>query len=287
MRRFVHIYAATIAVLWLISPLRGQAREVELSVASQVNGLEIVRLDNLPYAPDDKGDRASCSNLIIHAASPAGKDVESQGWAVTGETPLGTFEAVSFVGTFEAGTSGTCVLSNGNVGIFYGKKLVAIIYTNRESSMSIGKVIPFGPESVRIMDGDFLEATIADLRRVGSIGLIITPPAPEETTCNGSATIPYIERLPINIAREMLFERGWKPRDLTSSGPRAAGQAQDIASRGIVEVEDCSGTGLAFCSYLYQGAAAELSVTTAGEIGENGSLPWVSGYEARCRPVKP
>ncbi|GAB1362101.1 hypothetical protein MASR1M32_13370 [Rhodobacter sp.] len=57
--------------------------------------------------------------------------------------------------------------------------------------------------------------------------------------------------------------------------------AADIAARGVTEVEDCSGTGFGFCSYLYVGPAGGLSVITAGEIWDGG-LPTVTGYAMTC-----
>lgn len=286
MGKSVRAWAATTSVFWLVSSAAGQAQDLGLRVASQVDGLEVVRLDRLPNAPKDNGDRNFCSNLIIDAASAAGRDVEKQGWAVTGEVPLGEFQAVSFVGKFEAGTSGTCALSDGNVGIFHGRQLVAIAYAGKNSSISIGKVISFGTNGVRIFNGELLEMTVADMRLAGTSGLVVTPPALQEKVCDGSATVPFIERLPIDIARDMLAENGWNPVDLTNANTRSAGQAQSIAKLGIVEVEDCSGTGFGYCRYDYRNTAGDLSVTTAGEVISNGTLPWVVGYGVNCSPTK-
>ena len=49
------------------------------------------------------------------------------------------------------------------------------------------------------------------------------------------------------------------------------------------EVDDCSGTGFAFCAFRYSGSAGDLTVITAGEIGEDGSLPTVVRYAVDCR----
>jgi hypothetical protein len=51
----------------------------------------------------------------------------------------------------------------------------------------------------------------------------------------------------------------------------------------VTEVEDCSGTGFAFCGFRYTGPAGDLSVVTVGEGDENGGLPLVARYSVDCK----
>jgi hypothetical protein len=83
----------------------------------------------------------------------------------------------------------------------------------------------------------------------------------------------------------MLAESGWKPADMSAAGTRSLGMAEDIAKHGIVEVEDCSGTGFGFCLYQYEGPAGSLVVTTAGQIEADGTMPTVVSYSVACSPA--
>lgn len=285
MKRKLCTYAF-VALTTASVPCSSHASDADLKIASQRSGLDFVKLNTLPRSPKDNGDRNLCSNHIVKAGTPGGLQVEKQGWAVTSEVPLGPYEAVSFAGTFEAGTSGTCQILDGNVGIFLSDRLVALIYAARKSNLSIGAIIPFGGKGVRIVDGDLLQSTVADIRTVGETGLIVTPPALEEKVCDGVSAVPYIEALPIDIARSMLAERGWIAVDQSGAGTRSSGEAEEIAKRGIVEVQDCSGTGFGFCGYIYKGAAGDLFVTTFGEVAADGSMPHVAGYRIDCAAPK-
>ena len=64
--------------------------------ASSIGGIHISALSRLPPAPASAAQReGNCHNVGIEPISPAGKFVEKQGWAVTGEARLGTFDAIS------------------------------------------------------------------------------------------------------------------------------------------------------------------------------------------------
>ena len=253
-----------------------------VTTASQVRGITIVALSALPKAPAYTGDRALCDHLLRPAETDAGRAVAALGWGVTGEGPLGPYQAVSFVGGYTAGTSGTCELTNGNVGIFAGDKLVALAYAPEGSPLSLGSIAVFGAGGLRIWDGDVLPTPVADMRVIGGTGVAVTPMATDEPVCGGAARVPFIYGLPIGMGRDLLAEAGWQPADQTASGSQSPGQAQDLAAAGLDEVEDCSGTGFAFCRFDYAGPTGALSVTTAGEMTEDGDLPFVVGYGATC-----
>ncbi|NKX15665.1 hypothetical protein HGG75_03180 [Ochrobactrum pseudogrignonense] len=82
---------------------------------SQVSGVDIVRLVELPKAPKKSGDAASCDNQDTKTTSSEARAVEERGWTVTGEAKLGALQAVSFVADMEQGTSGSCLLKEGNL----------------------------------------------------------------------------------------------------------------------------------------------------------------------------
>jgi hypothetical protein len=253
----------------------------DLSLKSQTPGLDLVPLTTLPAAPKSQGDIAFCAHLFVETtATPGGQDAAAKGWQVTAELPFGDLTAVSFIGSATQATSGTCELTDGNVGLYSGSQLVALLYSSHPEELMIGRIRPFG-DGLRILSGDVLPGTTADLVRAGD-QIAVTDPAKEEPVCNGTATVPGIEGLPIDEARNRLISAGWQP---VPGDPAQQGfsQAKDIAAAGVPEVEDCSGTGFAFCAYRYTGAAGGLSVITAGEGGESGGLPLVSSYGVDCK----
>ena len=100
--------------------------------------------------------------------------------------------------------------------------------------------------------------------------------ASEDTVCQGRAKVPNVYGMPIDKARKALAAKGWNPVRAKASGdPRQAA----LFKRGVIETDDCSGTGLAYCSYSYASATGKLSLTTMGED----DLPSVADYSVKCR----
>lgn len=255
----------------------------EIAVSSQSYGFALVPLDTLPAAPADTGETAFCDHLFLTTPeTAAGQDAQAKGWHVTAELPFGDLTAVSFIGSALPATSGTCELIDGNVGFYSGDQLVALLYGTLPDEAMIGRIRPFGDTGLRVLSGDVLPYTMADLTQDGA-SITVTDPADNEPVCNGTATIPQIEGLPIDKARTLLQQSGWTPVP-GDPAQHAFSQAAEIAAAGVPEVEDCSGTGFAFCAYRYTGPAGDLSVITAGEGGESGGLPLVARYSVDCQP---
>ncbi len=271
MTRLVLAFAASLA-----SPALA-----DLTLRTETPGLALVSQSVLPAAPDDQGDIDLCAHLFAETlTTPGGQDADAKGWRVTAELPFGDFTAVSFIGHATQATSGTCELRGGNVGLYSGGQMVALIYSTHAQDLMIGRIRPFG-DGLRILSGDVLPGTTADLIQTGD-QISVTNPADEEPVCTGTGVVPGIEDLPIDKARTRLIRAGWDP---VAGDPaqQALGFAQEIAAAGVPEVEDCSGTGFGFCAYRYSGPAGTLSVVTAGEGGESGGLPLVSSYGVDCR----
>lgn len=254
----------------------------ELQARSEVKDLAIALATAIPKAPASASDRERCAHMTVDPASSAGRRVAGQGWAVTGEAPLPNGnQAVSFVGKFEGGTSGSCLLSEGNVAIFHDENLLAIAYAPRGSNKSIGKVVPLEDGQARIWGGDYLSQPIADLRvENGGYLLALAPLAAEERRCGGRAILPNIYGMRIDTARKVLESKGWTPvRSDIGDDRNQFGREIDLVKRGILEVESCSGTGFGFCSFTYRGSAGTLAVTTVGDD----EFPSVSGLSTQCR----
>lgn len=247
-----------------------------LRVNSFVPGLSFTLLSALPPAPATAASRQGCEHLLHKPAWAAGQQVAAAGWGVTGEARVGRYEAVSFAGGFQGGTSGSCQLSQGNLAIFDGGRLLAVAYSARGATRSIGDIVPLAPDGLRLWDGDFLPQPLADLQAGQNDVLAILPLAAQEAVCNGRAQVPNIYGMPIDQARQRLRQQGWTPVPATRAD--APGREGELAKQGITEVDGCSGTGFGFCRFGYRGPAGQLGVTTVGDAAP----PVVSSYGVQC-----
>lgn len=243
--------------------------------SSEVNGIAFNAVTALPKAPPSAATQTECPGVVMAPKSAVARAVAKAGWGVTGEGRIGDYQLVSFAGSFEAGTSGSCHVGKGNVAVFQGTDLRAIAYGRSGSGDAIGHIEPFGKGGIRIWHGDLLPEPVADMRVAGT-GLVIGKLAAEERTCGG--VVPRINEMPITRARKALLAAGWTPVDHGGPEGRADERERALAERGVVEVEGCSGTGFGYCSFDYQRAGASLAVTTVGD----GEDPTVSDYGVKC-----
>jgi hypothetical protein len=104
------------------------------------------------------------------------------------------------------------------------------------------------------------------------------------------ARLPAIAELSYSRARKKLLAAGWQP--LQTKSFNEADEDPDIKSgngplfwkRGYVELEACSGTGVAACAFLFKDAYGNhLRVTTAGEeLPKEKAYARVSGSQFVC-----
>jgi len=106
------------------------------------------------------------------------------------------------------------------------------------------------------------------------------------------AKLPSITELSYHKARRALLSAGWQP--LQTKPFNGAEADPDISSgngavfweRGYVEVEACSGMGMAPCAFLFKDAYGNrLRVTTAGEeYPKEKAFAKVTGFQFVCMP---
>lgn len=262
--------------LALTLPAKAQTGAPALRVQSDLKDIRMKAIASLPKAGGSASDRDGCPWRVIQPKSAAARLVAAQGWAVMADVPLGAYRAVSFAGHMEAGTSGTCNITQGNVAVFDGDKLVALAYGKSAEDTAIGNLTALEGGAVRVWDGDIVGSPVGDLHVEADGTLRLGKLADEESVCKGQAKVPNVYGMPIDEARKALVDKGWKPvRGGASPEPRQAA----LVRRGITEAESCAGTGLAYCDFGYVGPAGRLTLTT---VGEN-ELPTVSDYEVKCR----
>lgn len=100
-------------------------------------------------------------------------------------------------------------------------------------------------------------------------------------------TPPAIIGLDYHNARFALLSEGWKPtQNLRARPSEISGNAYSFLSRGYAELEDCAGSGLAYCAFLFSDDYGNrLRVITVGEeFSEKKIHATVSKYGFVCDP---
>jgi hypothetical protein len=104
------------------------------------------------------------------------------------------------------------------------------------------------------------------------------------------ARLPAITELTYHKARKRLLAAGWQPlRTKSYNGAEtdpdiADGNGRTFWKKGYVEVEACSGTGVAACAFLFRDAYGNrLRVTTEGEeLPKERAYAVVTGFRFVC-----
>ena len=231
-----------------------------------------------------------CSSVgfgTVKPTSPGGRLAVKDGWILTSETKLGKYDAVAFVGALDAMTSATCLHRDGNLAIFDGPSLKAIVFKQPPkrpdpddvgSIDSLGYVEQIDPRRIRLYWG-LPGSPIADV--VLRDGIFVEHTAREDRVCGGAAVVPNVFDKDIREARKELIAGGWLPQEPPPD--ERLPDRYDLVGQGVIEVEACSGTGYGFCAFNYRHKKGfGLRVTTMGEEANP-----VIGYEADCDSAKP
>lgn len=248
-------------------------------VVSEIPAIKAAKATNLPEGPRPVRGGDNCLSYFPEPTTDAGRFAQQRGWGVISELPIGDYDLVSFAGEFVTGTSGSCAIRQGNIGVFEGSRLKAILYTASKADELIGVLAPTGAGSIRIWSGDYLAQPVADLS-AGSVGLIVGEVADEDAFCDGTVAVPNVYGQPITEARTKFIASGWNP---VPQPIEEWGQQPDLHELGVTETEGCSGTGFGYCRYAYETTRAKLNVTTAGELFED-NVPAVTDYGVTCSP---
>ncbi len=266
------------ALLGVISPAGAATPgEAGFQAISTISGLKFTVLNTLPEAPKIIG-REIC-NCVANPTSEGGRLVKAYGWPVTAEVPMGHFEAVSFAAHFETVYGGPYVTKQGNVAIFEGPRLIALVYGAKASDPAVGFVEALEGGGVRIWSGGSPNNPVGDIQADGN-AFRLGPIAADQSFCHGRAVVPNIYGMPIDKARALLQAKGWSPVPAKlGTNEEQFSREIALAKRGVIEASDCSGTGLGYCSFGYTAAAATLAVTTIGDD----DFPSVSDFGVTCR----
>jgi len=255
------------------------------AVDSQVKDLHIAARDELPAPRDPQvlEDGHFCRMQVITPKTAAGRAVAARGWYVTSEVQRAGHTSVGAFSRGGEGTSGTCFIADGNIFVFRGQALAAIVYgdppEDEYSGGLIGGVAETTlPDRVRITDRTPPDFAQADLR-FGTDVIAVVPVAERETFC-GRLEVPNLRGKDIPEVRKILAREGWRPAPPEAPEEEGYDAATGYRAEGMPEFETCSGTGYGFCAVNYGHAdGARLHVTTVGD-----EPPTVSAYDVQCGP---
>jgi hypothetical protein len=267
---------ARLAILIACAMCSGAAPADVLQTKSDIKGASLVSLRTLPRSPEKGSLDEYCEGYRAEKLTATGREVAKLGWIVTSEAPLGWYQVVTFASGFSPGTSAICYARNANIGIFNGASLIALAYTSRSAGWQLGRVEPLESGAVLVWGGDGPGPPVGELHEENN-GLRLTEIAPERMFCSRRAVVPDVYGKPLDAARKILIAHGWLPQR-PSERPGEYDRAAELAKRGIIEAEVCSGTGVGYCRFNYRGPAGVLSVTTLGEG------PTVVSYDVACPP---
>ena len=250
----------------------------ELVAPSEIPGFTLVPLRAVPHSPEDGALDEYCEQYRAETLSDLGHLIQKQGWIVTSEATLGRYRVVSFASGFEPGTSALCFARNANIAIFDGQQLLAIAYAAHGKDRPLGKVEPLESGALLIWS-DPPGMPVGELHADGG-KLRLTKLSPQRSFCHGKASVPNVYGKSIAAARRILMASGWRPRR-PDEKPGEGDMARTLARQGLIEAEICSGTGVGYCGFGYQGKVGQLEVTTVG--GEpDPAANTVVNYEVIC-----
>ncbi len=260
--------------------------------AGTVGSLRLEALDAIPEpgkaAADQEQDPAE--HCLDAPDSAEAKAAQPRAWAVhsqqdwAGYRVLGVSRAPSVLYGFG------CVNPGGRVLVFRDGRVVAAVRDQDEARVDSG-VQHFG-ETGPAHDGADRDLRVGDwsgswqarlLAQDGRLSLAVLPPL--DSYCGGKAQVPRLESLDLPEARKRLLAQGWRPRTV---GAREGedGIRDALVRGGYPEVEECSGTGMGYCNFLYENAAgANLTLTTGGESdpeGDRPTWPGTAGFGVQC-----
>lgn len=254
------------------TPPKGSPSASAPRLHSQLRAYEITALTVLPRAPAAEGPRCSAAP----PQSVPARELAAAGWHVAQEADFGPYRAVLFAA--EARPEGAvCQLGDSNLGLFLADRLQAVVWSAFEEAPALSAMALVAPTRLRLSSGDLLVLPEADLLLEADGGLLLTALPEIEPVCDGGLRLPRAWGLPLRQARGALLAAGWQPVVANASA-----MAGEFAALGLPEGEDCAGSGLQMCSFLYAQGAARLQVTTYGGFEEAG--PRIADYHLDCGP---
>lgn len=256
-----------------MSDLEALLQPTTYALRSNVTGASLVRIEQLPTVTPYGDNSDDYCGERLRATTVGGKIAEQRGWRVVKEAQFHGLDAVLVVRGYDPGTSGHCFSKDPNLAFFEEDRLVGVLYSKGKSGIGMNDVQNVG-DHLRLWD---------DVSAVGQISLNGAALTFERVTgsdevCDGKYRVPVVFGQPYSKARQILGNSGWIAQPSTEE--TSEGDRTESYRTRFPEVDSCSGTGYAYCSFglSAQDGVARLSITTAGEDDD----PGVTNYSVSC-----
>lgn len=252
-----------VIILSLVTPTKSTANEVNIS--NEIGGFLFVETEKIPSGPSPNVLDTNCEYFSLSPdlfSNDQTQSISRKGWAILSEVKYAQYLLIGFAGNLEAGTSGSCLISQSNIAVFRNSEFLGIIYLESKSDTQIGELRLMDGGFIRIFSGSHIQMPVADIRLVED-RLKIELISEFTSYCSGKSLIPNVYGMDIREGRKMLFELGYQPTE--SKDRSLISWREYLVEDGISEVEACSGTGFAFCRFAYENDGSHVALVTAGE----------------------
>ncbi|MEG3148248.1 hypothetical protein U1769_00010 [Sphingomonas sp. ZT3P38] len=257
-----------------------------IAVRSTVRRYALIATDTLPRI--EPGTNTSekmwdCDGWgLITPATAGGKAARALGWRVTGEQPLGSLTAVTILRHYYSMPGVPCMPATINIVFYEGDAVVAMLHPARGFWWLV-------PDGLQPMKGGALRVAtslpappIGDLTLSGNV-LRLDETAPFDTVCDGHVRFPNLFHKPIEEARAILLQGGWRP--YRPNGPidreRNSHEYVTYYREGITEIDTCAVDSVGQCLFYYRSPRGVLRLMTGQINGEYGDR--VIDYGLQCR----
>ena len=257
-----------------------QASADGITIDIEIEHFEYAPLDKLPKGPNPEIGEYQCRYYVIENDNlkySQAKLIDQSGWGVLAETKLANYTLVAFAGSFTDGTSGTCLINQSNIAIFNTDNLEAIVYLDDPSAAHIGDLMLTDAGYIRVFSGDYIQLPAAEIH-LAENGLALTDTSAFTPYCNGGSIVPDVIGKNIAEARKVMFQYGFRPS--LADEPDVPAWRSNLLEEGIIEIDACSGTGLAYCRFNYYNEISSVALITAGED----AIPNVISDDVNCLP---
>ena len=237
---------------------------------------EIKLIPNGPYL--DVSERP-CAYFAVPADDQKfsiSRSIQNKGWGILSEVRLAKYHFIAFAGSFSAGTSNTCSISQGNIAIFEQNNLLGIIHLDAPEATLIGSLELMDAGFIRVFSGDFIQMPVADIH-LSLNGFKLKTISALTAYCNGTSIVPSVFGKAIVEARNVLIKYGFEP--IEAIEPSLPAWRRHLIDAGIREVDACSGTGYSFCKFRYKNENSSVNLITAGDE----AFPSVARIDVNCK----
>ena len=270
----IHIWALTIkcmrlaglALLLSVGAITASNADItQFEISGDLNNFRFNAIKSIPNGPHPDVSKVPCAWFSVPTDDQKfsiSRSIQNKGWGILSEVRLAKYHLIAFAGSFSAGTSNTCSISQGNIAIFEQNNLLGIIHLDAPEATLIGSLELMDAGFIRVFSGDTIQMPVADIHL--SLNAFELKTISDLTAhCNGTSIVPSVFGKDIIEARNVLINHGFEP--IEAIEPSLPVWRMHLINDGIREVDACSGIGYSFCKFRYKNENSSVNLITAGD----------------------